>query len=175
MHSVEHGIGGLGVGLQLVNKFSELLDIVSHSGCLLNMEELANEQFFLIAVETIMEETSKVLPIDEIKLEFNGLKSSSSSTVEMLFGNSNPKRRWNNIHLEVIGAEGTLVTRVVTVETPEGQFGKATSGMWSDGVSGNVWRSMRWLRRRQRWRGWAYGGGQGIGNCGAEWVIGCRL
>jgi hypothetical protein len=110
-----------------------------------------------------VEETTNVLPIGEIKLRFNGLKPSSSSTVKMLFSNSNPKRRWNSIHLEVIGAEGTPVMRVITVKTREGQFGKATNGMWSDGVSGNVWRSMRRLRRRQWWRGVGAWRWQGIG------------
>jgi hypothetical protein len=44
----------------------------------------------VVAVESIMKETAKTLPIREIKLGFDGLKPVTSSFIEMLFGHSNP-------------------------------------------------------------------------------------
>jgi hypothetical protein len=54
------------------------------------MEEFVNKEFFLIAVETIMQETAKGLPIRKVKLGFDGLKPASNNFIEMLFGDSNP-------------------------------------------------------------------------------------
>ena len=77
------------------------------------------------------------MPIGEIELGFDRLKPTSCYVVEMLFGNSNPERRVNTVHLETVSTEGAPVTRIVTIEAGEGQLGKTTSGRWSDGVSGN--------------------------------------
>ena len=103
----------------MINSFGELFDILSDSGGLFCVEELAYEQFFLIVVESIMKKATKGLPIREIKLGFNGLKPMSRSTIEMLFGNTNPHRRRNTICLEIISVEGAPVTRIVTIKTRE--------------------------------------------------------
>jgi hypothetical protein len=59
---------------------------------LFGVEELAHEQFLLIMVETIMKEAAKALPIREVDLGFDGLKSTSSGFVLVLLGDMNPHR-----------------------------------------------------------------------------------
>jgi D-alanyl-lipoteichoic acid acyltransferase DltB (MBOAT superfamily) len=60
-HGIKHWIGGLGIGFQLVDKLSELFGIVCHIGSLFGVKQPVNEEFLLIAVETIVEEAAKGL------------------------------------------------------------------------------------------------------------------
>jgi hypothetical protein len=154
----------LRVSLHLIDKLSELLDIVGHRGSLFGLKKLANEKFLLIVVKTIVKEATKGLPVREIELGFDGLKPTSCYDIEMLFGNSNPERRVNIVHLEIVSTEGAPTTRIVTIETRERQLGKTTGGVWCGGVSGNSkvmvdgrgngWRPGRWhrWRRTDAWR-----------------------
>jgi hypothetical protein len=109
----------LRVSLQLIDKLGELLDIVGQRGSLFGLKKLANEKFLLIVVKTIVKEATKGLPVREIELGFDGLKPMSYCAIEMLFGNSNPERKVNTAHLEIVSTEGAPVTRIVTIETRE--------------------------------------------------------
>jgi hypothetical protein len=82
-----------------------MFDVVSNKGCLFSVEELAYEQFFLIVVETIMEEMAKPLPIGEVKLGFDGLKPASSSFVQVLFRYTNPDSGRNSVHFKIVRAK----------------------------------------------------------------------
>jgi hypothetical protein len=131
---IKHGICGPGVSIELVNEFSELLDILRNRRGLFHIEELAHKEFFLITIETIMQKSAKIVPIIEIEVGFNRLEPTSCSTIEMLFGDMNPKRGRNSVHLEIVLAERVPVTRIVTVETRKRQFGQAASVTVAIGV-----------------------------------------
>lgn len=86
----------------MVNQLRELGDVLSDRTSLFDVEELANELLFLIAVETIMEETAKTKPVSKIQFGFNGLKPSSRSFVVVSFGYTNPDGFGHAIHLKIV-------------------------------------------------------------------------
>jgi hypothetical protein len=83
-----------------------------------------------------MEEATKVLPIREIKLEFDGLKPTSCGLVEMLFSNTNPGRGRHIVRLEIVKAKGQPMAWVIAIKSRKQKLREATSGRWGSGVHG---------------------------------------
>jgi hypothetical protein len=80
----------------------KLLDINNDSGCLIDMEELANEDFVLISTETLPNQTPKINPGNMWRLWFYRLKPTGFRSYEMHCSYTDPHPRINGIHGKII-------------------------------------------------------------------------
>jgi len=74
VHDEVHWVGIGRVRSELINQFSELGDIFSDSGSLVNEKELANQELFLIVAKSIKQQAAEGSPVEGRELRREGLE-----------------------------------------------------------------------------------------------------
>jgi hypothetical protein len=108
--------------LQLIQELSEARNVISHGGCLFDMEELANKGLMPIAIKTIMDLGAEIIPSPIRYLVLDRLVPQGCRTIKMHLGDTDPKGGVDEVHFEVLLGTGTPTTGIVTVETRKRDF-----------------------------------------------------
>ena len=114
-HSVKEEIGGGRMGLELINEFGKMLDTLSDSRGLFNLEKLAYQGLMLVTIETIMKRLTKSCPGIYGWCVIDGLKPARSIAFQIHGSHANPHRGINCVHVEVFLAIRALEAGIFTI------------------------------------------------------------
>jgi hypothetical protein len=85
----------------LVDKLDKSVNVVGHRGGLADVTELAKDEFMLIMIEMLMDQSTEARLVEVLEQVFNGLEPTARSPFELHSGAANPNTGIHEIHLEV--------------------------------------------------------------------------
>jgi len=144
----------------LIDQLSEAFDIVRDIILLSDGEQLTDQEFMLVTIKAIVQQLTKGGPRRIAKLGFDGLKPTSSRTLQIMLGHTDPQGFLDTVHGEILFTATTPQTRIITIEFWKGQLRETTRGRRVVVVVRRfVWRKIgrksvrrmknRWSRRRR--------------------------
>ena len=122
-HGIKEWVSRCGVGFELIDKLGETINILRNGAGLLNLEKLTDKSLVLITVKAGMECLTEGCPGGYGWCIVNGFIPARSSAFEVHGCDTNPHRRMNRVHVEVLFTVGTPKARILTIESVERKLG----------------------------------------------------
>ena len=118
-NGVIHGISGMFISNELVDKFRESIDIISDCCGLADVLKLTDQGFLLVPTKTLKQHRRKFRPRTLFKTFGHRLGPTRGCTIELIQSKANPKTGINRVHLKIILTSGDPEAGVVAIESVE--------------------------------------------------------
>jgi len=82
----------------------------------------------LVTIKAIVQQLTECGPRGIAKLGFDGLKPTSSRTLQIMLGHTDPQGFLDTVHGEILFTATTPQTRIITIEFRKGQLRESTRG-----------------------------------------------